>query len=148
MSERSDKAVELFKSGYNCSQAVFTAYADFFGIDKETALRVSSGLGGGVGRSREVCGTVTAASMLIGMKYGAVDGNDTESKKLCYEKVQQYIAEFKKINPSIVCRKLLGLNEGENSHPSPDARTPQYYKKRPCVQLVEDSAKALETVLF
>ncbi len=148
MSQRSDKAVELFKSGYNCSQAVFAAYADIFGMDSETALRVSAGLGGGVGRSREVCGTVTGATMIIGMKYGATDGDDAEGKKLCYEKVQQYIAEFKKINPSIVCRELLGLSQGENTQPTPDARTQQYYKKRPCVQLVEDSAKALEKVIF
>ena len=68
MSERSEKAVELFKSGYNCSQAVFAAYADLFGFDEDTALKVSAGLGGGVGRSREVCGTVSAAAMLTGMK--------------------------------------------------------------------------------
>ena len=148
MSKRGDKAYELFMSGYNCSQAVFAAYADLFGFDTETALKVSAGLGGGVGRSREVCGTVSAAAMLIGMKYGATDGDDSEGKKLCYYKVQEYIAEFKKVNPSIVCRELLGLSKGENSHPKPDDRNDQYYKKRPCVQLVEDSALALEKILF
>ena len=139
MSERSEKAVELFKSGYNCSQAVFAAYADLFGFDEDTALKVSAGLGGGVGRSREVCGTVSAA---------ATDGDDTEGKKLCYYKVQEFIAEFKKVNPSIVCRELLGLSKGENSQPKPDERNEHYYKKRPCVQLVEDSALALEKILF
>ena len=109
MSERSEKAVELFKSGYNCSQAVFAAYADMFGFDTDTALKVSAGLGGGVGRSREVCGTVSAAAMLLG--------------------------------------ELLGLSQGENSHPKPDERTEAYYKKRPCVQIVEDSALALEKIL-
>ncbi len=148
MSERSEKAVELFKSGYNCSQAVFAAYADLFGFDEDTALKVSAGLGGGVGRSREVCGTVSAAAMLIGMKYGATDGDDTEGKKLCYYKVQEFIAGFKKVNPSIVCRELLGLSKGENSQPKPDERNEHYYKKRPCVQLVEDSALALEKILF
>lgn len=148
MSERSEKAVELFKSGYNCSQAVFAAYADIFGFSEDMALRVSAGLGGGVGRSREVCGTVSAAAMLIGMKYGATDGDDSEGKKLCYHKVQEFIAEFKTINPSIVCRELLGLNPGENSHPKPDQRNEQYYKKRPCAQLVEDSALALEKIIF
>ncbi len=147
MSERSEKAVELFKSGYNCSQAVFAAYADMFGFDTNTALKVSAGLGGGVGRSREVCGTVSAAAMLLGMKYGTTDGKDSDGKKLCYEKVQEYIAEFKKVNPSIVCRELLGLSQGENSHPKPDERTESYYKKRPCVQIVEDSALALEKIL-
>ncbi len=82
------------------------------------------------------------------MKYGATDGDDTEGKKLCYYKVQEFIAEFKKVNPSIVCRELLGLSKGENSQPKPDERNEHYYKKRPCVQLVEDSALALEKILF
>lgn len=148
MSDRIQLATDLFKEGYNCSQAVFAAYADLFGFSRELALKTSAGLGGGVGRSREVCGTVSAAAMLIGLKYGTAQGDDAEGKKLCYEKVQEYIAEFRKVNHSIVCRELLGLTEGENSHPTPDSRTHSYYKKRPCVQLVEDSARALENTVF
>ena len=148
MSKRTDKAVELFKSGFNCSQSVFAAYADLFGMDEETALKVSAGLGGGVGRSREVCGAVSAAAMLAGMKYGATDGEDSEAKQRTYAVVQQIIAEFKQSNPSIVCRELLALGEKENTDPKPEARTEHYYKKRPCAQLVEDSAKAVEKILF
>lgn len=148
MSDRSDRAVALFKEGFNCSQSVFAAYADLFGMDEKTALKVSAGLGGGVGRSREVCGTISAAAMLAGMKYGATEGGDSESKKLCYEKVQEIIAEFKKENKSIVCRELLGLDKNLKPVPQPEARTEQYYKKRPCAQIVEDSAKAIEKVLF
>lgn len=148
MSERIDKAVELFKSGFNCSQSVFAAYADLFGMDTDTALKVSAGLGGGVGRSREVCGAVSAAAMLVGMKYGATDGGDSEAKQRTYAVVQQVIAEFKKTNPSIVCRELLNLEEAVSTNPVPEARTEQYYKKRPCAEIVEDSAKAVEKILF
>ena len=148
MSERTQRAVELFKSGFNCSQSVFAAFAGEFGMDEETALRVSAGLGGGVGRSREVCGAVSGAAMLVGFKHGAVSGDDAEAKQKCYEVVQQIIAEFKKNNPSIVCRELLALGEGESTNPTPEARTQQYYQKRPCVQLVEDAARAVEKVLF
>ena len=148
MSQRTEKAVELFKSGFNCSQAVFAAFAEDFGMDEETALKVSAGLGGGVGRAREVCGTVTGAALVAGMKYGATDGADAEGKKKCYEVVQQLIEEFKKENPSIVCRELLGLNETNHTNPVPEARTDGYYKKRPCVQLVEDSARAVEKIIF
>ena len=102
MSERSEKAVELFKSGYNCSQAVFAAYADLFGFDEDTALKVSAGLGGGVGRSREVCGTVSAAAMLIGMKYGATDGGAlfrfTEcSKRLIPQSFAVSFSDFQRV---------------------------------------------------
>ena len=148
MSQRTDKAVELFKNGFNCSQAVFAAFAGEFGMDEETALKVSAGLGGGVGRSREVCGAVSGAAMLVGFKYGAITGDDAEAKANCYAVVQEIIAEFKKTNPSIVCRELLALNEGDNTNPTPEARTEIYYKKRPCVQLVEDAARAVEKILF
>lgn len=148
MSERTQRAVELFKSGFNCSQSVFAAFAGEFGMDEETALKVSAGLGGGVGRAREVCGAVSGAAMLVGFKYGATDSDDTEAKQRCYQVVQQIIAEFKENNPSIVCRELLELNEGAGTDPKPEARTEQYYKKRPCVQLVEDAARAVEKILF
>ena len=147
MSERVEKAVELFKSGYNCSQSVFAAYADLFGIDSETALKVSAGLGGGCGRQRELCGAVSGAAMIIGLKFGSVDGNDREGKKLCYEKVREFTAEFKKTNPSIVCRELLGIGTTPESA-QPDERNQQYYQKRPCAQIVSDSARALEKIIF
>lgn len=148
MSDRVERAIELFKSGFNCSQAVFAAFAGEFGMDEETALKVSAGLGGGVGRSREVCGAVCGAAMLVGFKYGATDGDDAEAKQRCYQVVQQIIAEFKTNNPTIICRELLELNSSDNTDPKPEARTPEYYKKRPCVQLVEDAARAVEKVLF
>lgn len=127
MSERVEKAVELFKSGYNCSQSVFAAYADLFGLERETALKVSAGLGGGCGRQRELCGAVSGAAMIIGLKFGSVDGNDREGKKLCYEKVREFTAEFKKTNPSIVCRELLGIGTTLESA-QPDERNQQYYQ--------------------
>ncbi len=147
MSERSERAEALFKSGYNCSQSVFAAYADIFGIDTETALKISAGLGGGCGRQRELCGAVSGAVLAIGMKYGATDGADTEGKKLCYEKVREFSDEFRKTNPSIVCKELLGLTQAENSA-QPEKRTESYYKKRPCAQIVKDSAEALEKIIL
>ena len=147
MSNYTDRAVELFQSGFNCSQAVFAAFSDKIGLDEQTALRVSAGLGGGVGRMREVCGAVSGAAMLAGMVYGATDGEDREAKAKTYAVVQAIAAEFKKENPSIVCRELLGL-EKPDMNPTPEARTQTYYKKRPCVQLVADAAAAAEKILF
>lgn len=148
MSDRTEKAVELFKSGFNCSQSVFAAYADIFGMDEETALKVSAGLGGGVGRSREVCGAVCGAAMLAGLACGATEGGDREGKQHCYEVVREIMDEFKKTNGSVICRELLGLENGKNTGAGPEERTPEYYKKRPCVRLVEDAALAVEKVLL
>ncbi|MEG1835567.1 MAG: C-GCAxxG-C-C family protein [Oscillospiraceae bacterium] len=147
MSEHSDKAVSLFKEGFNCSQSVFAAFADKFNMDKETALKVSAGLGGGVGRMREVCGAITGASLVVGMFYGATDGDDKNAKALTYKKVQEIADDFKKNNPSIICRELLGEAQ-MNITSIPDDRTNEYYKKRPCVKIVEDMALTIEKILF
>ncbi len=141
MSKYSDRAIELFKEGKNCSQAVFVAFAPDLGVPEDVALSISVGLGGGVGRMREVCGAVSGSAMLVGLKYPEFD------KMQVYEKVREIIDEFKKTNHSIVCKELLGLTEAEKSS-TPEARTPEYYKKRPCVQIVEDAALAVEKILF
>lgn len=141
MSKYSDRAIELFMEGKNCSQAVFAAFAPDLGLSEEMALAVSIGLGGGVGRMREVCGAISGSAMVVGLKYPELD------KIEVYQLVRQIMDEFKKTNHSIVCKELLGLVEAEKSS-APEARTPEYYKKRPCVKIVEDAALATEKVLF
>lgn len=141
MSKYSEKAVELFKEGKNCSQAVFVAFATDLGVSEETALAISIGLGGGVGRMREVCGAISGSAMIVGLKYPELD------KAEIYEKVRLIVDEFKKTNSSIVCKELLGLSSAEKSS-IPEARTPEYYQKRPCVKVVEDAALAVEKILF
>ena len=74
MSKYTDRSVELFKSGFNCAQSVFAAFCDKVGMPEETALRVSAGLGGGVGRTREVCGALFGAAMRAGKLFGAAEG--------------------------------------------------------------------------
>lgn len=141
MSKYSERAVELFMQGKNCSQAVFVAFATDLGLTEETALAISIGLGGGVGRMREVCGAVSGSAMVVGLKYPEL------SKAEVYEKVRDIADEFKKTNHSIVCKELLGLSKPENSS-VPEARTKEYYQKRPCVKIVEDAALATEKILF
>ena len=131
-----NKAEELFMSGCNCSQAVFAAFADELGLDEEIAKKVALGLGGGVGRMREVCGTVTGASMVLGMKYGP-------DKASAYAKIQDFCARFKAEAGSIVCRELLA-GTGATTGGAPDARTVEYYENRPCLGLVKLAASLLE----
>ena len=133
---RVEKAESLFRSGMNCSQAVFCAFADEFGMDEETAAKVACGLGGGVGRQREVCGTVTGAALVLGMRHGP-------DKAQAYPKVQDFCARFKAECGSIVCRELLA-GTGATSGGAPEARTDAYYRKRPCVELVKLAAGLLE----
>ncbi|HIU35815.1 MAG TPA: C_GCAxxG_C_C family protein [Candidatus Fimenecus excrementigallinarum] len=148
MSQYTERAVELFMSGYNCAQSVFAAFHDRVGLPMELALRVSAGLGGGVGRLREVCGALCGAAMLAGMLYGATQGEDQAAKAYTYQKVQEIAAEFRKSNPSILCRELLGLPADAPIVAQPEARTESYYQDRPCPRIIESAARAAEIILF
>lgn len=144
MLKRPEKARALFKTGLNCSQSVVAAFADLLGLEETAAARLSAGLGGGVGRQREVCGAVSGAAMVLGFLFGGEDGRD---KKAAYEKVREFSAEFKRRNCSIVCRELLGLAENAHEGAAPAERTAEYYKKRPCADLVFDAAEILEGMI-
>jgi len=147
MSERTEKAVALFKAGCNCSQSVVAAFCDVFGLDEKTAMRLSCGLGGGVGRLREVCGAVSGMAVLAGLKYGNATPDDAAAKKKTYEVVQAMANEFRQKNGHIVCRQLLGLEKPEND-PTPSGRDAAYYQKRPCAAYVADAAAIVERFLL
>src|SRR5574344_887478 len=135
-------AEELFLTGYNCSQAVFAAYCEDFGIDFETGLKLSLSFGGGMGRMREVCGAVYAMFMLLGLKEGYVTVDDVK-KKMHYEKVQKLAQIFKDKYGTIICRELLNLKE-TNSNPSPTPRDKEFYKKRPCAKFIKLASEIIE----
>ena len=143
MSVKGDKAYELFKEGYNCSQAVFGAFSEELGVDFDTAVKLASGFGGGIGRMREICGTFTGLTMATSMIYGYDDPNDTETKAELYEKIRALADKFREENGSIICRELLGLQQAEKSA-IPEARTSEYYKKRPCAELCRYAADLLD----
>jgi len=132
--EREQRAGELFKAGYNCCQAVAMTYADVLGMPEDEVARLTSGFGGGMGRMREVCGTVSAMTMVAGAMIPANDVTDKAAKTANYALVQDMAAEFKQMNGSIICRELLGLSKPEGT-PVPSDRTQEYYKKRPCGEL-------------
>lgn len=147
MKSRKQEAVNNFKAGFNCAQSVFITYADLYGIDRELALKMSCSFGGGMGRMREVCGCVSGMLLLAGLETGNTDPENQEAKKVNYELVRVLADEYKNINKSIICRELLGLDKREDNA-SPSIRTDEYYKKRPCVKLVEDAAGIVENILF
>ena len=147
MGIRQDKAVEFFMNGANCAQAVVCAFADKMGVDEATAMKIGAGLGGGIGRLREVCGTVGGMAVVMGFLEGSTDPADAAKKGSCYAEIQKIATRFKEENGSIICRELLGLSPAAATPPTPDARTPAYYKKRPCVELVRMMAGFIEEKL-
>ncbi|WP_420188078.1 C-GCAxxG-C-C family protein [Bacteroides pyogenes] len=141
MEDRVEKAVALFKSGYNCSQSVVAAFADMYGFTEQQALRMAAAFGGGIGRMRQTCGAACGMFLLAGLEKGAVEAADREGKAATYALVQELAAEFKKRNGSLVCRELLGSDKKEPLSSLPEERTLHYYAKRPCAKMVEEAAR-------
>lgn len=140
---RGDKAKELFLEGYNCSQSVAGAFADEMGMDFKTVVKMVSSFGGGMGRLREVCGTVSGMFFVAGVLYGYDEPKDFEGKKELYARIQKLAGLFREKTGSIVCRELLGL-EGKDSSPVPSQRTKEYYEKRPCPEMAKLAGDILE----
>lgn len=145
--ERVEKAKALFKQGFNCSQSVTAACADLYGMDEQTGLRVAASFGGGIGRMRQTCGAACGMFLLAGLENGSATAGDAEGKKNNYALVQDLAAEFKKENGSLICAELLAAPpksspEGKDFvNPTPAPRTEEYYKKRPCVEMVGNAVR-------
>lgn len=146
MKNHSEKAAELFSSGCNCSQAIVGAFSEDCGLNSETALKLSSSFGGGMGRLREVCGAVTGMFMVAGLLAGYTDTDDKAKKDAHYKLIQELAEEFKQAHSTYICRELLGTI-GKSS-PVSQARTHEYYKTRPCVRFVITAAEILDKHFF
>ena len=138
---RAARAVDLFKQGFNCSQAVFASCADIYGItDESLALRLSASFGGGTGRMRMTCGAANGMFMLAGLHNGSATPHDNTGKMENYAFVQQLAGDFKSRYGSLICAELLGLAP-KPQEPKPEERTQQYYEKRPCVEMIAEAVR-------
>jgi C_GCAxxG_C_C family probable redox protein len=141
--ERVERARNYFLEGYNCAQAVVMAFDDIMAMDVVTLARLAAPFGGGMGRMREVCGTVSGMTMVAGAIEPSVDPKNMSQRQANYALVQAFAERFRNENGDIVCRRLLGLEpmveRAETAMPS--ERTAEYYKKRPCVEYVACAAR-------
>ena len=146
MTEHSKIAKALFKEGYNCCQAVVLAFSDVTNVDKDLALKAPPLLEGGMGRLREVCGALTGTFVVAGVLFGYTNPKDNIGKAKHYEVIQDLAKRFKEENGSLLCRELLGLNITIDS-PVPEKRTEEYYKSRPCADIVESAASIMDQLM-
>lgn len=147
MMDRREKAEKLFESGYNCCQSVVLAFEDLLDERyREAAKVISSGFGGGIGRMREVCGTVSGMAMVLSLLSGSDCRDDRDAKAGLYESIQKAGKAFEAENGSVVCRTLLGLDR-KMDDPVPSERTAEYYRKRPCSKLCGSAAAILEGII-
>ena len=141
--ERVATARNYFTSGYNCAQAVVMTFSDVMQSSTEGAARLAAPFGGGMGRLREVCGTVSGMAMVAGALSPSTDPKNMGERQANYALVQRFAEAFRKENGDIVCRRLLGLEPREvaSEGAMPSERTAEYYRKRPCVEYVATAAR-------
>jgi len=145
MSAKPEQAVDVFKEGSNCSQAVISVYAEDFGLSRENALKISRGFGGGMGRMAQTCGAVTGAFMVLGLKYGNADIHDKEAKERIYGLVREFACRFENRNSSIVCRELLGCDISKPEGAATAKENGLFASV--CPKLVGDAAEILEEMM-
>ena len=147
--ERVERARNYFLEGYNCAQAGVMAFDDVMAMDVSALARLAAPFGGGMGRMREVCGTVSGMTMVAGAIAPSADPKNLEERKNNYALVQTFAESFRRENGDIVCRRLLGLEPivERNETAMPSERTAEYYKKRPCVEYVACAARIVAEYL-
>jgi len=142
---RSDKAVASFKNGFSCTQALLSTFSEDLGMEKEIAYKVASGFGGGVGRTGNICGAVSGALMVIGLKYGSSIPENCAGKEKTYEIIREFINNYTALNGSVNCTELLGydLSNPESYAEAQEKRV----AAQKCPKLVEDAVLILEKII-
>lgn len=143
--EKTEQAAALFKEGFSCSQAVFAAFSEDQGLDRDTSLKLAQAFGGGMAHLGEACGAVTGAFMLIGLKYGRTKADDLEARDRTYAKMRRFAERFKALHCSIQCRCLLGLDLGTEEGLRL-AREKNLFQTL-CAKYVQDAATIVEEIL-
>ncbi len=140
-----EKAVEYFQEGLNCCQAILLSFGGLFGVARESALRLGTGFGDGLARHGEVCGAVTGAIMIIGIKYGMTRKSDDEAREKTYEMVKEFIDKFKAKHGSIVCREILGYDLSTEEGREKAEKENKF--KTECPEFVRTAAEILDEIL-
>ena len=140
-----ESAVRLFEGTCNCAQAILMTYGTKFGLTETQALQLGTGLGGGLARHGEVCGAVSGAILVLGLRYGMVNLDDIEPKTKTNEIVTEFIDRFNDHQRSILCRELLGCDictpEGREF-----ASDKNLFKTK-CPEFVRNAAELLELLV-
>ena len=136
-----ETALALMAQGFSCSQALLAAFCRPYGLDETTALKLACGLGGGI-KHGEVCGAVTGAVLVIGLKYGYADGADKEGRALCGAKTVEFLNAFRQRNSHLICRDILGCDP--STEPGRQQALERNLFKTVCVDVVRSAAGILE----
>ncbi|MGD0341849.1 MAG: C-GCAxxG-C-C family protein [Bacteroidales bacterium] len=125
------EALELFKSGFHCSQSVFAVFSEELGLSRETALKIACPFGGGLGGYGRTCGALTGAMMVLGLKYGSVKSSDHEVSNLCRDKTRELIGKFERVHGTSICNELVGFDRSNLNGAELKAKLPYFHSTCP-----------------
>lgn len=140
---KSDLAVDYLQRGYMCSESIVLAFADDFKFCRETAAKISGGFGGGMAQGK-ICGAVTGAVMVIGLKYGAGFKRCQYSKELCFFVTQEFSHRFISRRKTLECNEILLMNNVDFKNPDEMIKLRE---KKICINVVKDAVEILEELL-
>lgn len=140
-----DKAISSFRGDFNCAQSILSSYTTQYGLDRDTALRLATGFGGGMGRLQNTCGAVSGAFMIIDLRYGMGINDDIEAKEKTYQVIREFSDRFQELHGSIICKELLDCDI--NTPEGKDYYDRNNFFEKKCLQYVKDTAKILEEIL-
>jgi C_GCAxxG_C_C family probable redox protein len=143
--KKSEQAINCFNQKFNCSQAVLSTFAPEMGLDRETALKIATAFGAGIGCMALTCGAVSGAIMVIGLKYGIDDSAKKDEKNKCYKITREFMKTFEKKNNSIVCKEILGADIATKE--GFDFALENKYFETKCTKFVADAVEILEKIL-
>ncbi|MFA0815249.1 MAG: C-GCAxxG-C-C family protein [Anaerofustis sp.] len=143
--DHKQKAIDNFKKGFNCAQSVFVAFTDVTGMDEASAAKLSSSFGGGMGGMKEVCGVLSGAFMVLGIKYGFTEKSSPDEKKEHYARIKSFGDKFTEKYGSLVCRDLEGWSKADGFLKG--EQNNEFYQKKPCAVYVEYAAELLDEFL-
>jgi C_GCAxxG_C_C family probable redox protein len=145
MSDKSNMSIEKFMGGYNCAQSVVYPFSEETGISDDMALKISCGLGGGMGRNQEVCGAVTGSILVLGLRHGRGVSDEQLATTTTYQKTRELMSRFAERNGSYICRELL-----DDCDLSTDAGQQEFkdrdMKNRICKACVQSAVEILEEI--
>jgi C_GCAxxG_C_C family probable redox protein len=144
--KRSDKALQFYSKGFNCAQSVIASFADVLEVNEETAIRMASGFGGGMGRMQDTCGAITGAFMVIGYLRGKYKTDDEHSNEMTNKLIQDFSKKFTEKHGSINCKSLINydLNSTEGLKAAKDA---DVFNKK-CAFFVKTAVEMLEETVI
>ncbi len=142
---KADYAVSLFNDGLNVSQALQAAFCPDLGIEEETAIKLGAGLTGRIKYADDVCGAVTSGILIIGLRFGNTEADDSASHNRTYNAIEEFVAEFKARHDIINCREILGIDVSTKN--GRESAENQRLLADVCPNLVRDAAEILDMIL-